>query len=162
MAFYYTIDTNQHTHIKSFELYKSKDKIEITIIAQAYNIKNNNIKLVYCMDNDRDCKDFGWYYTTLLTNSELDNGNSINPIDYLPLEIDNYIGKEIDTINIFKIPSVKSEYGGSIVMEINLENNNKCHFVMYNFHNGKCPHNIVLNVYENNESNPIRVLKTNL
>jgi len=164
LSFHYTIDKiNQH--IQSFEFYKTRDKLEITINTYK-SISGEYIKVVYCMDNNNNnnnnhnhkCyKDFGWYYSPILNHNTL-----FMCIDNLPLEIDNYIGKTIETINVYKIPSDKSEYGGSIVMEINLENNKTCNFVMYNFHNDKCSHDILLNIYENGDIKPMKILKTYL
>jgi DNA mismatch repair ATPase MutS len=70
-----------------------------------------------------------------------------------------YISKDIDTeidnIHIYETSDIFQ-----MVMEINLVNKKKINFIMYNDHNGYYPHRVWLDVYENGDSKPIRVVNT--
>ena len=49
-----------------------------------------------------------------------------------------------------------------MIMEINLEDNKKFYFALYNYHNGYYSHSLWLNVYENKDIAPMCVLLTSI
>ena len=78
-------------------------------------------------------------------------------------EIDKEIDTEIDKENDKKIDNIhiyESTDDFQIVMEINLVNKKKINFIMTNDHNGYYPHKVWLDVYENGDTKPIRVVNT--
>ena len=103
----------------------------------------------------------------MISDFPITEGKSFNradeAVEYIAYLYENNCEK-IENINIYQIPLNNNgiiypdESGGSIVMEINLENNRKFHFGMYNEHDGYNSHDVWLNVYKNEDIEPTRVV----
>lgn len=153
---------NINEHIKNIEYKNQKENYEITITTCKKN------KFIFCMGNEQlCCEEFGWYFSTspitdtknkLVKEQKYKNNK-------LPKDIKQYINKQIININIYERNdnennSTKDYVGDEMVMEINLEGNNKINFVMYNYHNGYYTHSVWLDVAENGDTKTMRVVKT--
>ena len=120
------------------------------------NLSDARTKFEFCIDNMQNCSEhFGWYYA--LENPENNMFGSV-----IPEEVLQFIGLNVVNIHIYEIKNTNEydDVSGLMVMKINLEDDKQFHFVMYNYHNGYYPHSVWLNVYENNDNQPMRVLKT--
>jgi hypothetical protein len=115
------------------------------------NLSDARTKFEFCIDNAQNCcEHFGCYYA--LENPENNIYSSVMLSEAL-----QFVGLNIVNIHIYEI---NDDGGGLMVMKINLEDNKQFHFVMYNYHNGYYPHSVWLNVYENDDIQPMRVLNT--
>ena len=139
---------------------------KITIYTSEYPT-GGKTKYEFCMDSiPSSFESFGWYYKVDSPVSYYEEYSYFPHMesDNLPIEVNNYFGEKIENINIYEIPLDNNETtyvdssGGSVVMEINLENNKKFHFGMYNEHNGYHSHDVWLNVYKDEDIEPTRVV----
>ena len=113
----------------------------------------------YCMDSSTTCsEDFGFYYTKISPSNEknYESGNY-----KIADELKQYIGEKIEKIIIYEMPE-KHNAGSSMIMEINLEDDKKFNFTLYNYHNGYYSHCVWLNVYENKDITPMCVLQISI
>jgi len=144
--------------IQNIEFSNSDNYYEITITIKCST--GGESIFAFCMGSVSSCCEIlGWYYspnTPSFDNITIINNNP-NDLDKLPDEVNKYNGDKIENINIYE-----PERESSMVMEINLENDKKFNFVMFNCHNGYYPHDVCLNVYENGDIKPMRVFYTSL
>ena len=162
---------NQYIQFIDFCTYKDVDEhcnryYKITIYTSEYPT-GGKTKYEFCMDSVYSSfESFGWYYKVDSPVSFYEEYSYFPQMESynLPMEVTSYFGEKIENINIYQIPLNNNgiiypdESGGSIVMEINLENNRKFHFGMYNEHDGYNSHDVWLNVYKNEDIEPTRVV----
>jgi len=114
----------------------------------------DKIRYEFCMDsqgNASHTEAFGWYYcpnTPPIDNTIYARDN----LEKIPEEVKKYFGKKIKNIKTYEfIQSNNDGKGCSIVMEINLEDDDKFNFVMYNNNTGKNPLDLSLDIYKNTD-----------
>lgn len=136
--------------------------IDDSFIIEAIN-KNSNFttKYEFCIsDEQKCCERVGSYYAEDISKSEKNNKELYNKELY-----NKFIGDTIDNIYFYEsmdMEPCENEHNTrfSIIMQINL-NNGKCfYFVIYSEHNGSYSRDVWLNVYENGDITPIRVIDT--
>ena len=138
------------------------------IIEACEHPSGESVMYEYCMDSYVICsEDFGYYYTKI--SPSYDGYNEYPGFERdkdgnykIPDELKKYIGEKIEKIIIYEMPNKENNYnvGSSMIMEINLEDNKKFYFTLYNYHNGYYSHSVWLNVYENKDKTPMCVLQS--